>query len=66
MMGVLSDGASDGVDKSLGFAQALTKKSFQSLLADRDVSLVFYFMLVLPPVEQSNIFQKTNRKWNLV
>ena len=61
-MEILPDSAIDGVNKSLGFVQTLTKESFESFLVDRDVSLVFYFMLVLLPAEPGNIFQKDSRK----
>ena len=40
MLGAFSDSAPDGVNKSLGFAQALAKKSFKFFLADKDISLV--------------------------
>ena len=51
MLGVLPDSTSDGVNKSLGFAQALAKEGFESLPADKDVSLVLYLTLVLLPAE---------------
>ena len=66
MLGVLSDSALDGVDKSLGLAQALVKEGFESLSADRDVSLVFYLTLVLLSSEQGGILQENSRKQNLV
>ena len=55
MLGVLPDSAPDDVDESLGLAQALAKEGLESLLANRDVSLVFYFMLVLLAAEQSGV-----------
>ena len=61
-MGIFPDTALDGVDKSLGFAQALAKKSFESFSADKNVSLVFYLTLVLLSAEQNSIFQKNSRK----
>ena len=66
MLRAVLDNASDGVNKSLGFAQTLAKKSLEFLSADKDVNLVFYFMLVLLPAEQGGIFQKSSRKHNLV
>ena len=62
MLGVLPDGAPDGVDESLGFAQALAKEGLESLPADRDVSLVLYLTLVLLPAEQGGILQESSRK----
>ena len=55
MLGILPDSAPDGVDKNLRLAQALAKQGFESLPADKDVSLVFYLTLVLLPSEQGNI-----------
>ena len=62
MLEVLPDSTPDGVEKSLGFAQALAKESLESLLANRDVSLVLYLTLVLLPAEQGGIFQEGSRK----
>ena len=56
MLEVLPDSIPDSVDKSLGFAHALAKESFESLSADRNVSLVLYLMLILLPAEQGGIF----------
>ena len=55
MLGVLFNNTLDGVNKSVGFAQALAKKGLEFLPADKDVSLVLYLTLVLLPVEQSGI-----------
>ena len=66
MLRVLPDSVADGVNKSLGFFQDLTKKSFESFLADKDVSLVLYLTLVLLQVKQSSIFQEDSRKRNSV
>ena len=66
MLGVLLDGAPDGVDESLGFAQALAKEGLESLPADRGVSLVLYLALVLLPAEQGGILQEGSRKRNSV
>ena len=66
MLGVFPNSAPDGINKSLEFAQALTKESLKSFLADGDVDLVFYLMLVLLPAEQSGIFQEDSRKQNSV
>ena len=62
MLGVLFDGTPDGVDESLGFAQALAKEGFESPPADKDVSLVLYLTLLFLPAEQSGVFQKNSRK----
>ena len=51
MLGVFLDSTPDGVDKSLGFAQALAKEGLESFQADRDVSLILYLTLVLLPAE---------------
>ena len=56
MLGVLPDGTLDGVDESLGFAQALAKEGLESLPADRGVSLVLYLTLMLLPAEQGGVF----------
>ena len=66
MLWVLLDSAPDGVDKNLGLAQALAKKGFESLPANRDISLVFYLMRMLLPSEQGGILQEGSRKQNLV
>ena len=62
MLGVLPDSAPDGVNESLGLAQALAKEGFESLSADKDVSLVLYLTLVLLPGEQGGVLQKVSRK----
>ena len=66
MLEVLSDSAPDGVDKSLGLAQALAKEDFEFFPADRDVSLILYLTLVLLPLEQGGILQESSRKKNSV
>ena len=66
MLGVFSDSAQNGVDKSLRFAQALAKESLESLPADRDVSFVLYLTLMLLPAEQGGILQEGSCKRNLV
>ena len=66
MLRVFPDSVPDGVDKSLGLAQALAKESLESLPADRDVSLVLYLTLVLLPLEQSGILQEGSCKQNSV
>ena len=66
MLEVLPDSTPDGVNESLGLAKALAKEGFESLLADRDVSLVLYLTLVLLPSEQRSIFQEDSRKRNSV
>ena len=66
MLGVLPNNTLDGVDKNLGFAQALAEESLESLPADRDVSLVFYLMMVLLPAKQGGILQEDSCKRNLV
>ena len=66
MLGVFFDSALDGVHESLGFAQALTKESHESLSAKKNISLVLYRTLLLLLAEQGNIFQESSRKRNLV
>ena len=66
MLRVFPNNTPDGVDESLKFAPALAKRSFESLLADRDISFVFYLTLVLLPAEQGGIFQEGSCKQNLV
>ena len=66
MSGVLPDDTPDGVDESLRFAQALAKEGFESLSADRGISLVLYLTLVLLLAEQSGILQEGSRKRNSV
>ena len=66
MLRVLPDSTSNNVNKNLGFAQPLAKEGLESLPANKDVSLILYLTLVLLPAEQSDIFQKSSRKQNLV
>ena len=66
MLGVLPNGTPDGVDESLGFAQALAKEGLESLPADRGISLILSLMLVLLPAEQSGVLQEGSRKRNSV
>ena len=65
-MGVLPDSVPDGVNKSLGLAQALAKDGLKSFPANRDVSLVLYLTLVLLPLEQDGILQESSCKQNSV
>ena len=51
MLIIFSNTTPDGFNKSLGFAQTLIKKGFEFFLGDRDVTFVFYLILVLLPVE---------------
>ena len=51
MLRVLSDSGPDGVNKSLGLAQAFGKERLESLLGDKNVSLVFYITMLLLPSE---------------
>ena len=55
MLGVFPNSALDGIKENLVFPQALTKENLESFLADRDVSLVFYPILVLLPAKQCGI-----------
>ena len=55
MLGVFPNSAPDGVNKTLGLAQALAKKGLESLQVDKDVSLILYLTLVLLPSEQGGI-----------
>ena len=66
MLGVSEKNALDSVNKSLGFAQTLTKKGLEFFPGNADVGLVLYFMLVLLPVEQDGIFQENVCKYNSV
>ena len=66
MLGVFLDSVPDSVNENLGFAQALAKKGLKSLSADRNVSLVLYFTLVLLPLEQGDILLEDSRKQNSV
>ena len=66
MLEVFPDSALDGVNKSLKFAQTLTKESLESLPADRDVSLIFYLTLILLPAEENGILQEDSHKPNSV
>ena len=66
MLGVLANCVLNGIDKSLGFDQALAKESLECFPADKDVNLVFYLILVLLSAEQGGIFQKNSRKQNSV
>ena len=56
MLEVFLNSAPDGINKSLGFARTLMKKSLKSLSVDKNISLVFYLLLVLLPAEQGGIF----------
>ena len=62
MLEIIPDSTLDGVNESLRFTYGLEKKGLESLPADRDVSLVLYFMLVLLPAEQGGFFQESSRK----
>ena len=66
MLEVLSDNTLAGVDKSLRFAQVMTKNSLESLPADKDFSLVLSFTLMLLPAEQGGIFQEGSCKRNSI
>ena len=66
MLGILPDSTLDGVNKSLGFAQALAKKGLESLPVDGDVSLGLYLTLVLLPAKQGIFFQEDSRKRNSI
>ena len=64
MLGVLFNSAPDGIDKSLGLAQALAKEGLESLPVNKDASLVLYLTLVLLLSEQGGILQKGSHKRN--
>ena len=66
MLRVLFDSTLNSIDKSLGFAQALAKKSFESFPANKNISLVLYLTLVLLPAEQGGILQEGSCKQNLI
>lgn len=63
-MGVFLNNIPNGINKSLRFAWTLMKKSHKSFSADKNVSLVFYFTLVLLLAKQSGIFQESGSKQN--
>ena len=66
MLEILLNSALNGVDKYRELAQALAKESFESVPADKNVSLILYLTLVLLPSEQGNILQKDSGKQNSV
>ena len=66
MLEIFPDSAPDGVNKSLGLAQVLAKESFESLSANRDISLVLYLTLVLLPSEEGGILQENSHQQNSV
>ena len=66
MLGVLPDDTPDGVNESLGFAQALAKKGLEFFPADKGINLVLYLTLVLLPAEQGGVFEEGSRKRNSV
>ena len=66
MLRIFPNSAPNGVNESLVFAQALAKQGLKSLLANRDITLVLYLMLVLLPAEQGGVFQKNSCKQNSV
>ena len=63
MLTVLPNIILDGVNKGLRFAQVLTKEDLKFLLDNGNVGFMLYFLLVLLPVKQSNIFEKNRSKW---
>ena len=66
MLEVFSNDVLDVVNKNLRFAQTLTQEGLEFLPGDKNVSFVFYLMLVLLPVEQDDIFHENGRKRNLI
>ena len=63
MLGVFSNNAPDGVDKSLGLTQVLTKEGFKFFASDGNVCFIPHFPLVLLPAKQGNIFEENCGKW---
>ena len=66
MLTVFSNSAPNSVNKSLGFAQALTNEGFKFLSGNRDINLVFYLMVMLLPVKHSSIFREDSCKQNSI
>ena len=64
MLGVFSNSAPDGVDKSLGLTQASTKKGLKFFPDDGYISLILHLLLVLLPAKQGDIFEEDGGKWH--
>ena len=62
MLEIFSNSAQHGIDKSLRFAQTLTKKEFEFLPGDKDVGFIFYLLLLLLPAKQNGILEKSGSK----
>ena len=62
MLGVFLNSALDGVDGGFRLTQAFTKKSFEFLLGDGDISFIFHLLLILLPAKQDDIFDKGGNK----
>lgn len=52
----------DIIKQGFRLSQALTQKSLEFLLGDRNVDFIFYFFLILPSLEQSYLFNKNRSK----
>ena len=66
MLTIFLNGTPVSVNKSFRFAQALTKKGLNFFSGNRNISFVFYFIMVLLLAEQDGVFQKSGRKQNLI
>ena len=55
MLGVFFNSTPEDVNKSLWFAQTLTKEGFEFFPSDKNVVFILYFTLVLLPAEQGNV-----------
>ena len=63
MLTVFLNSTPDGINKNLGFAQTLTKKSLTKFfLSDRDIDLIFYLLLILLPAKQGHILKEASYK----
>ena len=65
-MEVLSNNASDGINKSLELTQALAKKDLKFFLDNGDVDLIFNFPRILLLAKQGNILKEFGGKWHPV
>ena len=63
VFGVIPNNALDNINKGLRFAQTLTKKGFEFVLANEYVGFILYFPLMLLPAKQGNILKKDSNKW---
>ena len=62
MLRVLLNSPQDNINKDFRFIQALAKKNFKFLLYDKDVSFIFYFLLMLLLAKQGSIYKEDGGK----